>query len=473
MNRLLPALLVLAVPAVLRAQTAVHGTVVDARTGAPIADASVVVTGAGSGTTTTAGGAFTLTSGGPIPSVTVSCLGYATTTVAVTDASESLRVSLAPVPVQLPGIEVTAQAATPSAETLTLADLRRASGLRLTDAINGVPGVFMQSRTPWGGARITIRGYYPSTGGNSPNSNGLGYYVFLNDIPITDAAGVTVLDAIDYSQLGRVEVIRGPASSRYGSAIGGTVNLTAASPRPGETGLGQDVLGGSDGLLRASTTFASATATSDLVVSYAHQQYDSFRPHSASSKEYLRASGDFGAGDRHRLSAYFSYSRSYEELAGEIDSADFYGRRAVSNAAYLANDSHIQLSAVVAGLTAGYQLGEEFSNRTTLFVTGRTSGQPFAHGFTDANQVNFGARSEIGYAGALGRVGITGWLGALVQRSNVTTNGVFIIPGLLRDLGRARARSRRRRTRSGRPPRRTTRRPCRFTPSGAPRCRAA
>ena len=51
----------------------------------------------------------------------------------------------------------------------------------------------------WGGARITLRGYYPSTSGNSPSANGLGYQVFLNDIPITDATGATVLDDIDYS----------------------------------------------------------------------------------------------------------------------------------------------------------------------------------------------------------------------------------------------------------------------------------
>jgi len=81
---------------------------------------------------------------------------------------------------------------------LTKKDLNRFSSLSLVNSINTIPGVFMQSRTPWGGARITIRGYYPSTSGNTPNQNGLGFQVFLNDIPVTDAAGTSVLDDIDF-----------------------------------------------------------------------------------------------------------------------------------------------------------------------------------------------------------------------------------------------------------------------------------
>jgi len=428
MKRILFAMLLVAAPAVLRAQTTVHGTVVDRQTGAPVARAQVVVTGTSAGAATNDAGAFSLTFQGGVASLTVTRLGYDTAVVAVTDASQALRIQLVPASVSLPGLEVTALSPTPSVGTLTAADLDRGTGLQLADAINTMPGVFMQSRTPWGGARITIRGYYPSTSGNSPNSNGLGYQVFLDDIPITDATGATVLDDIDYTALGRVEVIKGPASSRYGSAIGGTVNLATAEPTPHQTSFGQETLAGSDGLLRTNTTFETAGDHSDAVVNYGHQAYDSFRPHSASSKDYLRASGDVGVGGSQTVSAYFSYNRSYEDLAGEIDSTPFYQRQAVSNPAYLANDSHIAITGAIAGVTDHARLGDHFTAQTTLFADGRTSAQPFAHGFTDVNQINFGGRSEFGYSGQLGAVGVTGSLGALGQRSNLTTNGVFIVP---------------------------------------------
>ena len=136
----------------------------------------------------------------------------------------------------------------------------------------------MQTRTPFGGARITLRGYYPSTSGNSPNSNGLGYQVFLNGIPITDATGTTVLDDIDYSTLGKVEVIKGPNSSRYGSFIGGTVyDGDGASGRKLERASASRSLSGSDGMLRTNTTFSHASDGSNFVLNYGHQGYNGFR----------------------------------------------------------------------------------------------------------------------------------------------------------------------------------------------------
>ena len=428
MQRFVSALLMFVMPAALAAQTSLRGTVVDRQTGAPIPGATVLMTGTSTGAVTNEAGAFTLTAGAAISGITVTSLGYATAEIPVTDASKVLRIRLTPSAVKLPGVEIVAKRPAPSVAILTQHDLDRSSGLTLESSINTVPGVFMQSRTPWGGARITIRGYYPSTSGNSPNSNGLGYQVFLNDIPVTDATGATVLDDIDYATLGTVEVIKGPASSQFGSAIGGTVLLTTARPTPDQTSVSQQILGGSNGLFRSNTSLQTATSSSDIALNYGHQRYDSFRPHSASNKDYLRASGDFNVGVNQLVSAYFSYNRSFEELAGEIDSTSFYNRIPESNAAYLANDSHIRVNSFMAGVTDHYRFSDQFTNQTTVFGIGRTSGQPFAHGFTDVNQFNFGLRSAFGYNGRAGRVGITGTLGVSLQRSNLSTNGVFIIP---------------------------------------------
>ena len=421
-------LMLTAAPLTLLAQSTVHGSVVDAQTGSPIAGATVVVAGTANGTLTDRAGAFALTAPDSISGLSVSSVGYVSAEVSVGSPAESVVVRLAPAHERLPGVEVTARRPTPSAIELGEPDLQRASGLSLEQSINTQPGLFMQSRTPWGGARITIRGYYPSTNGNSPNSNGLGSQVFLNDIPITDATGLTVLDDIDFARLGSVEVIKGPASSGYGSAIGGTVLFSSLRPEPGRTSVNEQVVAGSYGLLRSTTIFETATSHSDIVVDYGYQDYDSFRPHSGSIKNYVHVTGDVNLSERQTLSGYFSYARSHENLAGEIDSAPFYARERVSNAAYLANDSHIDLNSVIAGVTDRYRIGEHFTNQSTLFATGRFLNQPFAHGFTDNTQFNFGARTAFGYDAQLGSVELTGSLGALVQRSQIATNGVFILP---------------------------------------------
>ena len=429
MHKVVAALFTLLTPVIVHAQTSVHGTVVDHQTGSPIPGA--IVTGADTTvrTTTDASGAFKLTSTGVIDHITVSAIGYVTKDVPITNPSVAAHIRLSVTAVKLAGVQVVANSPAPSTAELTQHDLDRSSGLSLESAINTVPGVFMQSRTPWGGARITLRGYYPSTSGNSPNSNGLGYQVFLNGIPITDATGTTVLDDIDYSTLGNVEVIKGPASSLYNSSIGGTVLLNTARPASNATSIGQQVVSGTDGLVRTNTSFETANDNGDLSLNYGHQTYDSFRPHSGSTKDYFRAAGDMVVGATQTLSAYFSYNRSFEELAGEIDSTPFYGRVPESNAAYLADDSHIRVTSFITGLTDQYRLGDHLTNQTTVFGVGRNSGQPFAHGFTDVNQFNFGARTQFGFTGQLGAsTGVSGTLGASVQQSNLTTNGVFIVP---------------------------------------------
>ena len=418
----------LTLPIAARAQTTVSGTVVDKQSGAPVAGALVRVPTASVATTTSDSGTFSLTSARAITSLTVSRVGYVTITVDVPDSGGTMRIALVPSSVELPGVRVIAQTPAPSTAQVTRGDIDRFSGIDLPAVVNTVPGVFMQSRTPFGGAHITIRGYYPSTSGNSPNSNGQGYQVFLNHIPITDASGVTVLDDVDYSSLGSVEIIKGPASSLYGSPIGGTVNLLLQRPTPNETSVRQQVLAGGDGLLRTNTSVERGGATSDFVVNYGNQRDNSFREHSASRKDYLRANGDFALGADQAASAFFTYNRSYEELAGEIDSSDFYARQPVSNPAYLANDSHIKLTSFFTGMTDNYRISRRLSNQTSVFGSGRFANQPFAHGFTDATQFNLGARSAFGINTQLGGADITGRLGAQAQRSQITSNGVFIVP---------------------------------------------
>lgn len=428
---LLAAVFLLAAPIILYAQTTVTGTVVDQQTQKPLANVTVTVSGTKSNTATDESGKFALTYDGEITSLTITCIGYNAKKVSVTNPGNPLFIRLVPSQTELPGIQVVGSnqlLKSQSVGILTRPDLERSSGLRLESAINTIPGVFMQSRTPWGGQRVTIRGYYPSTSGNSPNFNGLGYQVFLNNIPITDAAGTTIMDDIDFSSLGKVEVIKGPASSKYGSFIGGTLNLETTRPAPDQTSLEQQFVGGSYGLFRSNTTVQSAGTNSNVWVNYGNQSYNSFRPHSASKKDFIRVNGDFQVGSNQSISTYFAYTHSFEDLAGEIDKPEFYNREPVSNGAYLANNSHVEINNFVLGVTDDYHIGEHFNNKTTVFGSGFSSNQPFAHGVSNANQFNFGARTAFDYVTHINNIGVNGTLGGMFQRSDISSDGVFIVP---------------------------------------------
>ncbi|HTO92634.1 MAG TPA: TonB-dependent receptor [Candidatus Sulfotelmatobacter sp.] len=410
------------------AATSVGGTITDSRTHLPIAQALVRAEGMPFKATTNESGRYSLSGDRDVATLVVTRIGYQEKTVTVTDST--MDIELEPAAVEVGAVEVTGRAiGKPQLDdaratgTLTEKDLGRGNSLNLENSINTIPGVFMQSRTPWGGAHIQIRGYYPNY---SQNSNGFGSQAFINQIPITDATGQTILDDVDFSTLGKVEVIKGPSSSVYGSAIGGTVNFTTARPAPDRSDLSQELVGGSDGLFRTNTIFGHADDHSALMANYGHQTYDSFRPNSRSKKDYAYVAGDFKAGGRQDISTYFSYNNSYEQLAGEIDSTDFYNRRAIDNPVYAANKSKISIESERAGFTHEYRFEDDLSLRSTFFGIGQTTSQPFAHGFNDFNRFSFGARSALDSRAQVGSLKLDGTTGGFFQRTNYTTNGFFI-----------------------------------------------
>lgn len=422
----------LALPSLAAAETVITGTVTDPASQQPVAGATVAAEGTKLRTTTDEAGRFTLHSDFPVARLVVSRVGYRRSVVVVSDATQPLAISLEPQPLPQQAVEVTGRpiGATDldvprTTATLTPRDLHRGSSLDLESSINTLPGVVMQSRTPFGGAHIQIRGYYPNF---SQNSNGFGYQAFLEDMPVTDATGLTILDDVDFTSLGRVDVVKGPNSSQFGTAGAGAVNFYTLRP-PAGVAVSQQGVGGSDGLFRSNTTFASGGEHSQLVLNYGHQTYDSFRPNSRSKKDYAQFTGDFEAGPRQKVTGYFSYNNSYEQIAGEIDSTDFYDEKAIDNPVYAANKSRISIESTRVGFRDEYRFDEHLALRSILFGTAQTMQQPFAHGFTDTNRFSLGARSALDVNVRAGGTPVDGTTGVFVQRTNATANGFNLNSG--------------------------------------------
>jgi iron complex outermembrane receptor protein len=117
---------------------------------------------------------------------------------------------------------------TPISITALSGDELRERGIADFDALaQSTPGVSLKSEGP-GQTEVELRGM-TSSGGNSPT---VGFY--LDDIPLTAPAGAqngkVVIDPTLYD-LNRVEVLRGPQGTLYGSgSMGGTVRLITTQP---------------------------------------------------------------------------------------------------------------------------------------------------------------------------------------------------------------------------------------------------
>jgi iron complex outermembrane receptor protein len=319
-----------------------------------------------------------------------------------------------------------------SIATLSATELKRGNGLFLDDAINtNVPGVYMQRRTISAGQNFNIRGYgngVRGTNGMSSNFDTQGTKVYYNGIPLTDAEGITLMDDIDFGSIGHVEVQKGPSGSLYGLAIAGVVNLTTIKPVAGKTTIGQEVLLGSYGLQRYTTSVQIGSSRSSLLVNYGKQLYEGFMPHTNSRKDFINVVGNVDISEKQTVSYYIGYSDSYDSRNGELTAGQYDTLDYSGNQAYIKNNAHSNVISTRAGISNTYRFNRYLSNTTTVFGSGMVTNASSAGGWTDKTPVNYGLRSTFDVKYKLSdKIQLSGITGVEAQRQNAQTIGYAMI----------------------------------------------
>ncbi len=111
-----------------------------------------------------------------------------------------------------------------SVSAITGQQLEDIGAQSLADYIQRTPGVVFNNYQP-GVSHVVIRGI-ASNSGNVQGQATTGY--FLNEVPLTEPGWTIVVPDIDTFDLNRVEVLRGPQGTLFGSAsMGGAINYVA------------------------------------------------------------------------------------------------------------------------------------------------------------------------------------------------------------------------------------------------------
>ena len=382
-------------------QQKITGTVVDAETKMPIIGAHITY-GSGMGTNTDENGKFTLPCSDTL-NIKVSFIGYKQLKQKASCKS-GITLYLSPNTVDLESVEITATSNPDKSQLeqpmsivkLKEMEIKRNTGIYMADAINtNVPGVFMERRTQTGGQQINIRGYGNGMGfrGVSNNFDGQGLKMYLNGIPITDAEGITVMDDIDFGSISNAEILKGPSGTLYGLAIAGVVNLQTQKAEKNKTTIGQDIMVGSYGLLRTTTSLAIGGENSSLLINYGHQEYDGFMPHTATNKNFVNLMGDFRLNEKQKLTTYIGYTNGYNQRNGELTKGQYDTLDYSGNQRYIKNDAHSAVKSFRAGFGHTYKFNEHFSNTTSFFGSAQALDNSSAGGWTDKYPVNVGLRS--------------------------------------------------------------------------------
>ncbi|MEO6288768.1 MAG: TonB-dependent receptor [Ginsengibacter sp.] len=416
----------------------IRGRVIDERNQKPIVGATIRFSGKG-GTTTDDNGFFYINCN-TTSEITVSHVGYSSAKQRVKNCVDEINVSLEPNNVKLDEVEITATSAEnksllyqPTAITkIGEREIKRGTGLYLDDAINGnVPGVTLERRAVSSGQHFNIRGYgngVRGTNGLNSNFDGQGYKLYLNNIPITDAEGITQLDDIDFGSIGNVEVVKGPSGTLYGLAISGVVNLKTMEPEKGKVSVGQDVQIGNYGLQRYTTHFEMGREHSSLLVNYGHQRSDGYFLHNSSRKDFVNVAGNFHLNKKQTINTFFSHSNSYDERAGELTIDQYKNKDYSGNPFYIKNNAHSEVISFRAGLSHTYNFSDAVSNTTTIFGYGATTNASSAGGWTDKQPANYGLRSTLDAKFPIGEgISLSGITGIEAQQQRAQTIGYGMV----------------------------------------------
>lgn len=271
-------------------------------------------------------------------------------------------------------------------------DLTRFSETNILPAVNTIPGVRMEERSP-GSYRFSIRGSLLRSPFGVRNVK-----VYWNGLPLTDGGGNTYLNLLDVNSIGSMEIIKGPAGSLYGAGTGGVVLLTSPLVKKIRFDFSQTF--GSFGLQRSQISTDFAGKNYNVSIHWAHQKYDGYREQSSLLRNFLDINGKFKLGEKDYLSAVLFQSNlgydtpggltkiQYDTLPSQARPPSGFTRGAVEQHAHVANITRF------IGLNYEHEWNQKWTTKLGLFGSKSDFDNPTIRNVEERDEQNLGLRLE-------------------------------------------------------------------------------
>ncbi|RTY92692.1 TonB-dependent receptor [Flavobacterium sp. RSP46] len=278
-----------------------------------------------------------------------------------------------------------------SVSVITTADINKSDGIILTPVLNKIPGVTMQQ-----GAlntnRITIRGI----GARSQyGTNKIKAY--FDGIPLSSGDGETTIDDIDLASIEKIEIIKGPNSTSFGSGLGGVIQLFSRETPLLESFGKSTVTFGSFGLLQNRLSAGYSDSKTNVFASFTDLQSEGFRENSS----YDRKSFNLHAKQKINSKGSFSFLGTFTRLKAFIPSSinetDLRNNPEKAAATWAAAQGFESYDKFMLGLGYDHQFSEKWSLQTSIFSNFKDAYEPRPFDILDEKTSSLGLRSNVNY----------------------------------------------------------------------------
>ena len=278
-----------------------------------------------------------------------------------------------------------------SVSVITAADINKSDGIILTSVLNKIPGLTMQQ-----GAlntnRITIRGI-----GARAQYGTNKIKAYFDGIPLTTGEGETTIDAIDLASIEKIEIIKGPNSTSFGSGLGGVIQLfSRETPLLASFGKAT-VTFGSFGLLQQRLSAGYDDSKTNIFSSYTDLQTDGFRANSSYNRKSLNLHGKQKMGSNGILSFLGTFTRLKAFIPSSINETDLKNSPEKAASTWAAAQGYESYDQSLFGLGYDHRFSEKWSMQTSVFSNFKDAYEPRPFDILKDKTSSVGFRSNVNY----------------------------------------------------------------------------
>lgn len=287
------------------------------------------------------------------------------------------------------------QNAASSVSVITTTDINKTDGIILTPALNKIPGVYMQQGT-LNTNRITIRGI----GARSQYGTNR-VKAYFDGIPLSSGEGETVIEDIDIAAIEKIEIIKGPNSTSFGSGLGGVIHLFSQETPLMESFGKATTTFGSFGLLQQRLSGGYSDSNSNLFPSYSDLQSDGFRANSSYKRKSFNVHGKQKISSKGSLSFLGIFTRLKAYIPSSLNENDFNNNPQNAAATWTAARGYESYDKFLLGLGYDHQFSEKWSLKSNLFSNFKDAYETRPFDILDEKTNSLGLRLNVNYKNRL------------------------------------------------------------------------
>ncbi|NGM62044.1 TonB-dependent receptor [Sphingobacterium sp. SGG-5] len=309
-------------------------------------------------------------------------------------SADSAQINLQPVQVKVYFLQQPLMSVTSSTHIISDHVLQQQSTGTLTSALNTVPGIRMEERSP-GSYRLAMRGSLIRSPFGIRNTK-----IYIDEFPLTDAGGNTYLNLLDPYGIASLTVIKGPDGSLFGANSGGIIQIDPKGFGAVQDNLDVLLTGGSFGLFQEQLSFQQKISDKyQFSFDQSFLRSDGYRDQTALHRKTFQTAHQWQYSPKNQLRLFALYTDLDYQTPGGLTQAQFDENSKMSRPAAGPNpgakeqQAAIYNKTAIVGITHTAQIKENLSHTVSLFGSNTDFENPFITNYEFRNEKNLGTRT--------------------------------------------------------------------------------